>query len=177
VLDSIVKNVGTPYTVYIGRNLYRTFMDAYLVMDQGTRKAMEGLLRTWKQPVPESMDPRPVFPADVTRDIENALTKIRVAVQQQVQRPQHALPPRPPTNMAWRDTATPPQNGIHFATPNDPRVRPVIRLPIMIGIQANSTMLVIPSYITICASAYLHAVRATLSPAAASSADVLCRSC
>ncbi|KAF2855298.1 hypothetical protein T440DRAFT_208745 [Plenodomus tracheiphilus IPT5] len=124
VLDSIVKNVGTPYTVYIGRNLYRTFMDAYLVMDQGTRKAMEGLLRTWKQPVPESMDPRPVFPVDVTRDIENALAKIRAAVQQQVQRPQHALPPRPPTNVAWRDTATPPQNASHFAAPNDPRARP-----------------------------------------------------
>ncbi|KAI8943798.1 hypothetical protein NX059_001772 [Plenodomus lindquistii] len=123
VLDSIVKNVGTPYTVYIGRNLYRTFMDAYMVMDQGTRKAMEGLLRTWKQPVPESMDPRPVFPVDVTRDIENALGKMRAAVQQQVQRPQHALPPRPPTNVAWRDTATPPQNGSHYAAPNDPRAR------------------------------------------------------
>ncbi|KAF1844690.1 uncharacterized protein K460DRAFT_286737 [Cucurbitaria berberidis CBS 394.84] len=124
VLDSIVKNVGTPYTVYIGRNLYRTFMDAYLVMAQDTRKAMEGLLRTWKMPVPESMDPRPVFPADVTRDIENALTKIRAAVQQQVQRPQHALPPRPPTNVAWRDTSTPPQNLPRYAAPNDPRARP-----------------------------------------------------
>src|SRR4051794_34457169 len=77
VLDSIVKNVGTPYTVYLGRNLYRTFMDAYSLMDPGTRKAMEGLLKTWKQPVPESMDPRPVFSADVTRDIENALIKYR----------------------------------------------------------------------------------------------------
>ncbi|KAH9878754.1 hypothetical protein IAQ61_002028 [Plenodomus lingam] len=139
VLDSIVKNVGTPYTVYIGRNLYRTFMDAYLVMDQGTRKAMEGLLRTWKQPVPESMDPRPVFPIDVTRDIENALTKIRAAVQQQVQRPQHALPPRPPTNAAWRDTATPPQNGSHFAAPNDPRVRPSYPPTSQYGPQHTST--------------------------------------
>ncbi|KAF2826393.1 hypothetical protein CC86DRAFT_370404 [Ophiobolus disseminans] len=91
VLDSIVKNVGTPYTVYLGRSMYKTFMDAYLVMDQGTRKAMEGLLKTWKQPVPESMDPRPVFPADVTRDIENSLMKMRSATQQ------HALPARPPT--------------------------------------------------------------------------------
>ncbi|KNG48742.1 mrna cleavage factor complex component pcf11 [Stemphylium lycopersici] len=123
VLDSIVKNVGTPYTVYIGRNLYRTFMDAYLVMDQGTRKNMEGLLRTWKMPVPESMDPRPVFQADVTQDIENALAKFRAA-QQQV-RPQHALPPRPPSlNVAWRGTSTPPQNGPRYAAPNDPRARP-----------------------------------------------------
>ncbi|KAL6707127.1 mRNA 3' end processing factor [Coniothyrium glycines] len=123
VLDSIVKNVGTPYTVYIGRNLYRTFMDAYLVMDQGTRKAMEGLLRTWKQPVPESMDTRPVFPLDVTNDIENALNKMRAAIQQQV-RPQHALPPRPPTsNVAWKSTPTPPQNVPRYTAPNDPRAR------------------------------------------------------
>jgi pre-mRNA cleavage complex 2 protein Pcf11 len=125
VLDSIVKNVGTPYTVYLGRNMYRTFMDAYLVMDQGTRKAMEGLLRTWKLSVPESMDNRPVFPVDVTRDIENALAKMRTAVQQQVQRPAHALPARPPTTVAWRDTSTPPQNLPRFAAPNDPRARPV----------------------------------------------------
>ncbi|USP80614.1 hypothetical protein yc1106_07888 [Curvularia clavata] len=123
VLDSIVKNVGTPYTVYIGRNLYRTFMDAYLVMDQATRKNMEGLLKTWKMPVPESMDPRPVFSADVTQDIENALAKFHAA-QQQV-RPQHALPPRPPSlNVAWRGTSTPPQNGPRYAAPNDPRARP-----------------------------------------------------
>lgn len=122
VLDSIVKNVGTPYTVYLGRNLYRTFMDAYLVVDQATRKAMEGLLRTWKQPVPESMDTRPVFPANVTADIENAVNKIRsVAAQAQPPRPMHALPPRPPSNVAWRDTSTPPQNLPRYPAPNDPR--------------------------------------------------------
>ena len=112
MLDSIVKNVGTPYTVYLGRNLYRTFMDAYLVMSESMRKAMEGLLKTWKQPVPESMDSRPVFPPEVTGDIENALNKIRSAVQQNpIGRPMHALPPRPATNTTWRNTPTPPQNG------------------------------------------------------------------
>ncbi|KAJ8118949.1 hypothetical protein OPT61_g163 [Boeremia exigua] len=122
VLDSIVKNVGTPYTVYLGRNLYRTFMDAYLVVDQATRKAMEGLLRTWKQSVPESMDTRPVFPANVTGDIENAVNKIRtVAAQTQVPRPTHALPPRPPSSVAWRDTSTPPQTAPRYHAPNDPR--------------------------------------------------------
>lgn len=127
VLDSIVKNVGTPYTVYLGRNLYRTFMDAYLVIGEGTRKAMEGLLRTWKQPVPESMDARPVFPPEVTGDIENALNKIRSAVQATpVARPMHVLPPRPATNGAWRNTPTPPQNGNRYAAPQDPRARQVI---------------------------------------------------
>ncbi|KAF1961485.1 hypothetical protein CC80DRAFT_543833 [Byssothecium circinans] len=125
VLDSIVKNVGTPYTVYLGRNLYRTFMDAYLVMSESMRKAMEGLLRTWKQPVPESTDMRPVFPPEVTGDIENALNKIRSAVQQTpIGRPTHALPPRPATNTAWRNTPTPPQNGNRYAAPQDPRARP-----------------------------------------------------
>lgn len=92
------------------------------MVDQATRKAMEGLLRTWKQSVPESMDPRPVFPANVTGDIENAVNKIRtVAAQTQVPRPMHALPARPPSNVAWRDTSTPPQNMSRYPAPNDPR--------------------------------------------------------
>ncbi len=125
VLDSIVKNVGTPYTVYLGRNLYRTFMDAYLVVDQATRKAMEGLLRTWKQSVPESMDPRPVFPANVTGDIENAVHKIHtIAAQAQPPRPVHALPARPPPSVGFGGTATPPQNVPRYTAPHDPR-RPV----------------------------------------------------
>lgn len=130
VLDSIVKNVGTPYTVYLSRNLYNTFMDAYLVMDPGNRRAMDGLLKTWKQPVPESMDSRPVFPAEVTRDIENTLIKIRTATvqqQAQAQRLPHGLPQRPATNPVantqWRNTPTPPQNAPRYPPPNDPRLR------------------------------------------------------
>jgi pre-mRNA cleavage complex 2 protein Pcf11 len=127
VLDSIVKNVGTPYTVYLGRNLFRTFMDAYLVMPDATRKAMEGLVRTWKQPVPESMDPRPVFSSQVTGDIEETLNKMRAAQAQTspAQRPVHALPPRPVINAAWRNTPTPPQNGHFQGAPPDPRMRSV----------------------------------------------------
>ena len=97
---------------------------------------MDGLLKTWKQPVPESMDSRPVFSAEVTRDIENALIKFRtVAVQQQAlsQRPPHGLPPRPPNNavanMPWRNTPTPPQTVPRYAAPNDPRIRQVRALP------------------------------------------------
>jgi pre-mRNA cleavage complex 2 protein Pcf11 len=95
------------------------------------RKAMEGLLRTWKQPVPESMDPRPVFPPEVTGDIENALNKMRSAIQQApVNRPMHALPPRPATNVAWRNnTSTPPQHGNMYAAPQDPRVQQVTSQP------------------------------------------------
>ncbi|KAF2454404.1 hypothetical protein BDY21DRAFT_374021 [Lineolata rhizophorae] len=83
VLDSIVKNVGTPYTVYLGRNLYKTFMGAYTLVDNPTRRAMEGLLKTWKQPVPESTDTRPVFSHELTRQIENALIRFRTKVLSQ----------------------------------------------------------------------------------------------
>lgn len=130
VLDSVVKNVGTPYTVYLGRNLYRTFMDAYTLMDMPTRKAMEGLLKTWKQPVPESMDTRPVFPSEVTRDIENALIKYRtVAIQQQAlsqKQALHAVPARPVPAVPWRNTPTPPQSTSRYTPSNDPRVRQAI---------------------------------------------------
>jgi len=102
-------------------------MDAYLVMPESTRKAMEGLLRTWKQPVPESMDPRPVFSPEVTGDIENALNKIRSVqvLSAPVQRPMHALPPRPANSAAWRNTPTPPQNGSSQGAPLDPRMQSV----------------------------------------------------
>ncbi|KAF2491827.1 hypothetical protein BU16DRAFT_468421 [Lophium mytilinum] len=126
VLDSIVKNVGTPYTLFLGRNLYSTFMSAYAIVDASTRKAMEGLLKTWKQPVPESVDPRPVFSADVTRDIESALIKYRtVAIQQQAlsqkQALQHAIPPRPPVGAPWRHTPSPSQTAARYTPTNDPR--------------------------------------------------------
>jgi pre-mRNA cleavage complex 2 protein Pcf11 len=129
VLDSIVKNVGTPYTVYLSRDLYRTFMEAYSLVDENTRKSMEALLRTWKQPVPESMDPRPVFSPEVTRDIENTLIKYRTAAVQ-AQRPMGSMPGRAAQNGPWRNTPTPPQNLARFPPANDPRMRQVCLLDI-----------------------------------------------
>lgn len=38
LLDSIVKNVGTPYTLFFGRKLYQTFMEAYASVDNATRR-------------------------------------------------------------------------------------------------------------------------------------------
>lgn len=122
MLDSIVKNVGTPYTVYLARNLFSTFMDAYTLVGGEVRKAMDAMLKTWKEPVPGSMDTRPVFPPDVTRIIENALIKARtVAVQQQQQQSRNqrlpfGMPPRPGST-AFRDTSTPPQNGSRYPPP------------------------------------------------------------
>ncbi|OGM41952.1 mRNA cleavage factor complex component Pcf11 [Aspergillus bombycis] len=85
VVDSIVKNVGTPYTLFLGRNMYQTFMNAYTLVDSPTRRKLDEMLKTWKEPVPGSLDTRPVFPPEVTRGIESALIKARTAALQQQQ--------------------------------------------------------------------------------------------
>ena len=83
VLDSIVKNVGTPFTLFFGRQLYSTFMAAYALVDQPVRRKMDEMLKTWKEPVPGSMDTRPVFPPEVTRPIENALIRAKTSYLQE----------------------------------------------------------------------------------------------
>ncbi|KAJ6053864.1 uncharacterized protein N7446_009876 [Penicillium canescens] len=85
VVDSIVKNIGSPYTLFLGRNMFPTFMDAYSSVDAMTRKKLDEMLNTWKQPAPGSLDTRPVFPPEITRNIESALIKARTAALQQQQ--------------------------------------------------------------------------------------------
>ncbi|KFY18901.1 hypothetical protein V493_08271 [Pseudogymnoascus sp. VKM F-4281 (FW-2241)] len=114
LLDSIVKNVGTPYTLFFGRQLFSTFMEAYALVDNNVRRKMEEMLKTWKEPVPGSIDTRPVFLPEVTRPIENALIKARTSAiqahqeyarsQQQPISKNRAVPSPVP----FRNTATPP---------------------------------------------------------------------
>lgn len=111
VLDSIVKNVGTPYNVYLQGNLYGTFMGAYTQVDPSTRRNMEAIVKTWKEPVPGSMDPRPVFPHEVVQPIENALIKAKTVALQSG---------RPVQAPGYRNTPTPPQYGGHYAAPAAP---------------------------------------------------------
>lgn len=107
-MDSIVKNVGTPYTLYFGRTLFKIFMESYSVVDHGVRRKMEEMLKTWKDPVPGSMDTRPVFSHELVRPIENALIKARAASMPQ-QTQQGAMPGRPRSAMfPNRNTPTPP---------------------------------------------------------------------
>lgn len=115
----MVKNVGTPYTLFLGRNLYQTFMNAYTLVDSQTRKKLDEMLKTWKEPVPGSLDTRPVFPAEITRSIENALIKARTAaLQHQQARNQQEILGRnrgvatPP--ISWRNTPTPPQSAQRY---------------------------------------------------------------
>jgi len=44
---------------------------------------MDEMLKTWKEPVPGSMDTRPVFPPEVTRPIENALIRAKTSYLQE----------------------------------------------------------------------------------------------
>ncbi|KAI8634160.1 hypothetical protein F5Y19DRAFT_487646 [Xylariaceae sp. FL1651] len=113
VLDSIAKNVGTPYTLFFSRKLYQTYMDAYAMVDMATRRKLEEMLKTWKEPVPGSIDTRPVFPPEVVRPIENALIKVRTTTLQQDQermRNQQQLygRGRPMPGVPYRETSTPP---------------------------------------------------------------------
>ncbi|KAJ5584124.1 mRNA cleavage factor complex component Pcf11 [Penicillium hispanicum] len=113
VVDSIVKNVGTPFTLFLGRNMYQTFMNAYTLVDSQTRRKLDEMLKTWKEPVPGSLDTRPVFPPDITRNIENALIKARTAaIQQQQARGQPEILNRgrgSATPTGWTNSPTPPQ--------------------------------------------------------------------
>lgn len=111
LLDSIVKNVGTPYTLFFGRQLFSTFMEAYALVDNNVRRKMEEMLKTWKEPVPGSIDTRPVFLPEVTRPIENALIKARtsaIQAHQEYARQQQPQGKNRPSPVPFRSTATPP---------------------------------------------------------------------
>lgn len=123
LLDSIVKNVGTPYTLFFGKNLYQTFMDVYASVDQRTRHKLEEMLQTWKEPVPGSIDSNPVFPSDVIRPIENALLKARTSAlqahQEQVRRQMGSRGGKP-AMPGYRATPTPPNARSPFTQPPYP---------------------------------------------------------
>ncbi|RPB00105.1 hypothetical protein L873DRAFT_1681412 [Choiromyces venosus 120613-1] len=121
LLDSVAKNVGTPYTLFFQRDLYSTFMNAYSKVEPSVRRKLEEMLHTWKQPVPNSSSSNPVFSSEVTRKIDNALIKARtVALQhqqkqmkQQSQDPKAynrsiATPPPPPPQLHPQYKSTPP---------------------------------------------------------------------
>lgn len=97
-------------------------MDAYSLVDSAVRKKLDEMLKTWKNPVPGSLEKRPVFPLEITKRIESALIQARTVALQQHQhhrREQEMLMRRgPPTANTFRNTPTPPQNITRFPPPN-----------------------------------------------------------
>lgn len=95
------------------------------MVDNPVRRKMEDMLRTWKDPVPGSMDTRPVFSHELVRPIENALMRARAATM-----PQSAMAGRGRgAMMPHRNTPTPPgmrgypQNGGPAQYQGQPPVR------------------------------------------------------
>ena len=124
VLDSIAKNIGTPYTLFLGHNLYTTFMNAYCLVDSAVRKKLDEMLKTWKSPVPGSQEKRPVFPPEITKSIENALIQAKTLAlkqqQQQARNQQDMLRRRYPTaaqSTPYQNTPTPPQSAARYPPP------------------------------------------------------------
>ncbi|KAF2672145.1 hypothetical protein BT63DRAFT_422642 [Microthyrium microscopicum] len=105
VLDSLVRHIGPPYSTYLGQNLFQTFMNAYTQVTNATRRDMEAVFRTWKQPRTGSRDTSPVLAHEITFRIENALDKIGALNQQ----PRTATPPMP------LPLPLPPQNSVSAA--------------------------------------------------------------
>ncbi|KAL2265657.1 hypothetical protein VTJ83DRAFT_6757 [Remersonia thermophila] len=125
VLDSIVKNVPTPYALYFGPKLYSIFMGAYTKVDNATRRKMDEMLKTWKEPVPGSISTKPVFPPELVRPIEHALMAARnaamAATQNSYQGQQQLMRGRQPAPN--RDTPTPP-GGRPYPPPQQQQQQP-----------------------------------------------------
>ncbi|KAH6848366.1 hypothetical protein B0I37DRAFT_162545 [Chaetomium sp. MPI-CAGE-AT-0009] len=122
VLDSVVKNVPTPYALYFGPKLYSVFMGAYTKVDNATRRKMDEMLKTWKEPVPGSISTKPVFPLEQVRPIEHALMAARnaayAAQQNSFQGQQQLMRGRQPAPS--RDTPTPPTARSYQPPPQQP---------------------------------------------------------
>ena len=99
-------------------------MHAYASVNEGTRRKLDEMLQTWKQPVTGSLDSRPVFPLDVTIPIDNGLLKARTAFVQQHQQQQFKSQQElarsrgiPTPINGYRNTPTPPQANGQFRPP------------------------------------------------------------
>ncbi len=113
VLDSIAKNVGSPYTVYFGRNLHQIYMLAYSQVDGAVRRKLEEMLKTWREPVPGSLSTTSVFPIASTQTIVDSLNKFRGAAtvgNRYQPTPLQGQAARVASAQPYRQTPTPPQS-------------------------------------------------------------------
>jgi pre-mRNA cleavage complex 2 protein Pcf11 len=87
-------------------------MNAYTLVDGNVRKKLDETLKTWREPVPGSLSSTPVFRLDITQRIVDALSKARLAAQQNRNQQTPLLGSRIAISQAqpYRNTPTPPQN-------------------------------------------------------------------
>jgi pre-mRNA cleavage complex 2 protein Pcf11 len=94
-------------------------MNAYTLVDGNVRKKLDETLKTWREPVPGSLSTTPVFRLDITQRIVDALSKARLAAQQNRSQQRPLVDSRATINQAqsFRSTPTPPQNLPNYARP------------------------------------------------------------
>lgn len=77
LMDSISKNVGLPYTTLFSKNLLKTFMRTYSLVDDPTRVRLIKLFKTWK--IPTALTGLPLFDSRQLDQIEQFLIKATAA--------------------------------------------------------------------------------------------------
>ena len=88
-------------------------MNAYTLVDSPTRRAMQNMLKTWMEPVPGSLDLKPVFDPETVRPIETDIIKHKTKVQEVQNSRQAQTQP----HAEYRNTPTPPQYNGGFPPP------------------------------------------------------------
>ena len=88
-------------------------MNAYTLVDGNVRKKLDETLKTWREPVPGSMQTAPVFRLEITQKIVDALSKARQAAQQARAQQMPPMGSRMPIiqGQPYRSTPTPPNAG------------------------------------------------------------------
>lgn len=74
LLDSICKNVGRPYNVIAGQDIFKLFSHVYLLVESGVRKKLLNLYETWKLTKTKGTN-SPLFPPEELEKIGNFLSK------------------------------------------------------------------------------------------------------
>jgi hypothetical protein len=94
-------------------------MNAYTLVDGNVRKKLDETLKTWREPVPGSLSTTPVFRLDITQRILDALSKARLAAQQNRSQQTPLMGSRMVIGQAqpFRNTPTPPQTLPNYGRP------------------------------------------------------------
>lgn len=130
-------------------------MHAYSQVDLNVRRKFEEMLKTWREPVPGSLSPTPVFPISSTQSIVDSLSKFRAATaggNRYQGTPVQGVPARVATSQPYRQTPTPPQSQAqyppsiptHIRSPVPPQANPYTQPPTTSYPPAHSTP--IPPY-------------------------------
>lgn len=76
LLDSICKNVGPPYNILIGDEIFELFSNVYLLVNDKTRTKLSDMFETWKMTKSKGSS-TPVFPREQMDRIERFLRQAR----------------------------------------------------------------------------------------------------